>query len=151
MQIGDAAKSEQALITSIRVSDRQYPDALFHLASVYSLQKRFGDAEPLAREAVELDASSPEAHQELARALHGLDQSEAAEASALEALRLQPDNPQTYLILANIHLKLGEFVALLGDLDKYLEISPDGAEADQARQMRAQIFERMANIQPRTP
>jgi Flp pilus assembly protein TadD len=151
MQMGDTAKAEETLIASIRVSDRQYPDALFRLASLYSLQEHFADAEPLAREAVELDPNSPEAYQELARALHGLDQSAAAEASAREALRLQPDNPQTHLILANIHLKMGNFMALLEDLDTYLQISPDGPDADQARQMREQIFERMANIQPRTP
>ena len=88
-KMGDTAKSEEALRTSVDLSQRQYPEALTHLASFYSAEKRFADAEPLAREAVTLDPDSCEAHQELARALHGLDRSDEAEASALEAARIQ--------------------------------------------------------------
>jgi len=149
MKMGDAAKSEQALRTSIDVSQRKYVDALFSLAAVYSSEKRFSEAEALAREAVKVDPDSSKAHQELARALHGLDQSAAAEAGALEAARIQADDPQTYLLLANIHLKMRSYPALIRDLDTYLQLSPNGPEADQARRMREQIFEHMANIQPR--
>ena len=151
MKMGDTAKSEEALRTSIDLSQRQYPDALTHLASFYSAEKRFADAEPLAREAVTLEPDSCEAHQELARALHGLDRSDEAEASALEAARIQADNPQTYLILANIHLKLRKFPELIRDLDTFLQLAPEAPEADQARQMREQVLQRMANVQPRTP
>ena len=50
---------------------------------MYSSQKRFTEAEPLAREAVKVNAGSWEANLELARSLYGLDQSEEAEASAV--------------------------------------------------------------------
>jgi tetratricopeptide (TPR) repeat protein len=150
MKLGDTAKSEQALRTSIDVSKRNYADALFTLAAVYSGQKRFTDAEPLAREAVKVNAGSWEANLELARSLYGIDQTEEAEASALEALRIQPDSPPALLLLANIHLKLRNYPELIKDLDKYLELAPNGPQADQARQMREQVFNRMANIQPRT-
>jgi Tfp pilus assembly protein PilF len=149
--LGDAAKAEQMLRTSIEMSHRQYADALFNLAFLYSTQKRFAEAESLAREAVKLDPDSWRAHQELARALHGLDRSAEAEASAIQALHLQPDNPRTLLILANIHLRMRNYTELIRDLDHYLEIAPDGPEADQVRQMREQVLEGMANIQPRTP
>jgi Tfp pilus assembly protein PilF len=148
-KMGDTAMSEQMLLISIAMSQRQYVDALFNLAILYSDGERFADAEPLAREAVELDPNSWEALEELARALHGLDQGEAAEAAALEARDIQPDNPQTYLLLANIHLKARNYTALIRDLDNYLQREPDGPQADQARQMRGLVFERMANIQPR--
>jgi tetratricopeptide (TPR) repeat protein len=150
MKLGDTAKSEQMLRTSIDMSQRGYADPLFILASMYSGQKRFADAEAVAREAVKLNPDSWEANQELARALLGLEQGPAAEASALEALRVQPDNPQTHLMLANIHLRMRNYAALIRDLDTYLQLAPNGPEANQARQMREQIFERMANIQPRT-
>lgn len=149
MKLGDVAKSEQALRTSIDVSQRNYADALFTLAAVYSTQKRFADAEPLAREAVKVNAGSWEANLELARSLYGVDQNEEAEASALEALRIQPDSPPALLLLANIHLKLRNYPALIQDLDNYLELAPNGPQADQARQMREQVFNRIANIQPR--
>ena len=149
MSLGDAAKSEQMLSTSIEMSERGYADALFTLAAVYTAQKRFTEAEPVARDAVRLAPDSWQAHHELARALQGLDQGPAAEASALEALRVQPGNPQTLLLLANIHLRTRNYAALIKVLDTYLELAPDGRDAEQARQMREQVLERMANIQPR--
>jgi tetratricopeptide (TPR) repeat protein len=131
------------------MSERQYADALFLLASMYSAQKRFAEAETVAREAVSVDPRSRQAHHELARALHGQDLGTAAEASALEAVRLEPSNPQTFLLLANIHLRMRNYAALLKDLDQYLELDPEGRDAAQARQMREQVLEWIANIQPR--
>jgi Tfp pilus assembly protein PilF len=147
MRMGDPAMAEQMLNTSVVMSHRNYSDALFYLASLYTNQKRFADAEPLAHEAVTLDPISWEAHIELARALHGLGQSEQAEASALDAQRIQPDNPETYLVLANIHLKMAHYQALIDDLDKYLELQPNGPQADQARRMREQVYEALARRQ----
>jgi tetratricopeptide (TPR) repeat protein len=138
------------LRTSIAMSERGYADALFLLAAVYSAQKRFAEAEPLAREAVTLDPRSWQAHYELAGALHGLDLGTAAEASAVEAMRLDPGNLKSVLLLANIHLRMRNYAALLKDLDQYLELAPEGRDAAQARQMREQVLERMANVQPRS-
>ena len=149
MNLGDNAQSEKMLRTSIDMSERGYANALFTLAAVYSGQKRFAESEPVAREAVKLDPDSWQANHELARALHGLDQGAAAEASALQALRVEPRNAQTLLLLANIHLRMRNYTALIKDLDTYLELAPDGRDAEQARQMREQVLERMANIQPR--
>jgi Flp pilus assembly protein TadD len=148
MRMGDTAKSEQALLTSVTMSEHQYPEALLNLASMYSAEKRYADAEPLAHEAVDLDPLSVAARQELARALHGLGQGQAAEAAALEAKRLQPDDPQTYLILANIHLKANRYRALIRDLDQYLELEPDGPQAEQARNMRKVVLEHVPNAAP---
>ena len=149
MNLGETAQSEQMLRTSMEMSERQYADAFAFLAAMYSAQKRYAEAEPVAREAVTLDPRSWQAHHELAHALHGLDLGTAAEASALEAIRLDSGNPQTLLLLANIHLRMRNYTALLKDLDLYLALAPEGRDAAQARQMREQVLERMANIQPR--
>jgi len=150
MHLGDAAQSEQMLRTSIEMSERQYADAFALLAAMYSAQKRYAEAEPVAREAVTLDPRSWQAHYELACALHGMDLGTAAEASALEAIRADPGNLKSLLLLANIHLRMRNYAALLKDLDQYLQLAPEGRDAAQARQMREQVLERMANIQPRS-
>jgi lipopolysaccharide biosynthesis regulator YciM len=150
MSLGDMAKSEEMLSNSIEMSGRAYPDALFILAALYSGQQRYADAEPLAREAAKLNPLSWHANHELARALHGLDQEAEAETSALQALGAEPGNLQTILLLANIHLRMPNYPQLIRDLDTYLELAPDGPDAPQARQMREQVLERMANIQPRS-
>jgi tetratricopeptide (TPR) repeat protein len=149
MRLEDLAQAEKMLLTSVDMSERQYAEGLALLAAVYSDQKRFAEAETVAREAVSVDSRSWLAHYELARALHELGQGAAAEASALEAARLDPANLQAILLLANIHLRMRNYVALLRDLDLYLELAPEGPSAPQARQMREQVLERMANIQPR--
>jgi len=149
MNLGDTAKSEEMLSTSIEMSGRAYPDALSILAAVYSTGQRYAEAEPLAREAVKLDPLSWQANHELARALHGLNREAEAEASGLQALAAEPNNLQTILLLANIHLRMPSYADLIRDLDTYLELAPDGPDAQQARQMREQVLERMANIQPR--
>ena len=56
---------------------------------------------------------------------------------------------RSYLVLANIHLRLRNSSALLDDLNKYLELRPKGPEADHARQMREQVLAGLANVQPR--
>jgi Tfp pilus assembly protein PilF len=139
VKLDDPAKAEEMLRTSVDVSKHQYPEALYVLASLYSVQKRLADAEPLAREAVQISADSVPAHQELARALYGLDKYEEAEPVAMEAARLDAKIPQTYLLLADIHLKLQKYPEMIGDLDKYLELAPDGPQAEKARQVREQI------------
>jgi tetratricopeptide (TPR) repeat protein len=143
MMMGDTAQTEQALLTSISLSERKYPEALWLLASVYSGQQRYAEAETLAREATTLDPLSWSAHHELARALHGLDRPGAAEAAALEAKRINPDNAQIYLLLANIHMKMNSYEDLIGDLDAYLEREPEGPQAEQARKTRAAILEHL--------
>lgn len=151
LKMSDAAKSEEMLLKSIDMSKRKYPDALFTLAFAYSNQKRFADAEPLAREAVKLSPTTWDTNLEMARALHGLDRSAEAEPFALAAERIHPDDPPIHLMLANIHLKLRNYTALVGDLDSYLQLSPNGPEANQARQMRQQVLDRMAGAPPSTP
>ncbi len=96
IRLKDAANAEQILRKSIEVSHEKYVDALWLLAEFFSNDKRFADAEPLARKATSLDPDSWQANSELARALTspGLTIAEDdAEESAEKAVKLAPDNP----------------------------------------------------------
>ena len=134
--LGEMGPAEEAMRKSIALSSSQYSEALFLLAGLLNNTKRFPEAEALSRKGVELDQSSWHGHFEMARALSGLKRPEEAEKSATMARDLKPDNPAAYLVLANIHIQLRNYVALLKDLDTYLKISPSGPEADQARKTR---------------
>ena len=144
IRLGDAANAEMFLLKSIEVSHEKYVDALWLLAEFYSNDKRFADAQPLARKAVDLDPNSWQANSELARALVGLDQSEDAEESAEKAVKLAPDNPQLRLILANVHMNEDDYPALLDDLNTYLKLAPTGQFAEQARKQRDEVQQRLA-------
>ena len=147
LHLGNAPSSEQALRKSLQLSQQHYVDALFWLATLLSNGDRFSDAEPLARKAVELDPNSWQANSELARALLGLDRAAEAEKSALAAVKVRPDHPLLYLLLANIHGQLQNEPALLEDLNDYLKLAPAGPFADQVRQQRTQVQQALGDPQ----
>ncbi len=139
LRLGNAASAEQALRKSVDLSQDHYVDALYWLATLLSNAERFADAEPVARKGVELDPGSWQSNSELARALFGLNRPEEAEKSAMAAVKLRPDNPNLYLLLANIHDQLQNDQALLDDLNNYLRLAPNGPFATQVRQQRDQV------------
>jgi tetratricopeptide (TPR) repeat protein len=138
-ELGNVARSEQALRKSIDVSQQRYANAYFLLADLYVNAERFADAEPVARKGAALEGNSWKGHYELACALYGLDRDAEAETEAAAAAQLQPDGPETRLLLANIQINLRKYPAVLEDLDAYLKLAPNGAHADQARQLREQV------------
>jgi len=153
MNLNDLANSERALRKALDLSDQHYEIALFWLASLFSNGQKFAEAEPLARKAVELNANSWEANSELARALVGLGRAAEAEANALAASKLRPENANLHLLLANIHLELHNKAALLDDLNAYLKLAPTGPFAAQARQQRDEVQQELQGTQasPSTP
>src|SRR6266853_6423959 len=149
--LGEMGPAEEAMRKSIALSSNQYSEALFLLAGLLNNTKRFPEAENLSRQGVALDASSWHGHFEIARALTALKQPEEAEKSAKRARDLKPDNPAVYLILANIHIQVRDYAALLKDLDTYLKLSPNGPEADQARKTREELQAVMQQAKDQAP
>jgi Flp pilus assembly protein TadD len=145
-RLGDNAGAEQILHKTLTMNPN-YGDAYGALALVLCNEKKFEDAEPAARKAIELAPSSWEAKYELGRALYGLDRSGEAEPTVREAITLHADDGPMYLLLANIHVKLRNYPALLDDLNAYLKLVPTGASADQARQLRDKVEQALAKSQ----
>ncbi len=152
VQAKDADKAETALRKSMELSDQKYPRAFVYLASVFSDNKRFADAEPLARRGIELDANSWQGYHELTRALAGENRLPDAEDAAQTAVKLAPDEPELYLTLINIEGKLPNYRAMLANINAYLKVAPDGHAAEQIRTMRTQVQQALAKTQssPRT-
>jgi Tfp pilus assembly protein PilF len=143
--------SEDALKKAIEVSSSKYPDAIILLAELCNDQRRFHEAEPLARRAVALDDSSWHAHFALARALVGLQRGEDAEVSASESRDLKPDNSQVYLLLANAHMLEHRYFAVVQDFDAYLKLEPEGPQSDNIRQRRDRLQQELQNAPPQQP
>jgi Flp pilus assembly protein TadD len=145
VNLRDSANAEASLRKSYDLSGGKYIDACFLLAKLLSLNHRFAEAEPIARKGVEVDPNSWQANEELARALMGLNRFEEAESNAVQADTLKPDQPAIQLVLADIHLKLRNYPALLDNLNAYLKLAPTGAQADKVRQARDQLQGKLAN------
>ncbi len=154
MKLGDAANSEEMLrksIALIELSDERYVEPYVILASLFTTEERFAEAAPLARKAVELDSGTWQGYHELARALYGLDDFTGAQEHATTAAELNPDNAQTFLLLANIHGRLRDYPKLLNDLNTYLDLAPNGPQADQVRATREQVRQALDNAPTEAP
>jgi tetratricopeptide (TPR) repeat protein len=147
LDLGDKTNTEDALKKSIDVSQQHYAEAYLALAGLYVDAQRFGDAEPIARKGTELDDESWKGHYELACALFGLDRVAEAETEARTAADRQPQEAETDLLLANIHIELHKYSAVVEDVNTYLKLEPNGAHAEQARHLRDQIQTAMQKAQ----
>lgn len=145
--LGQIPQAEQAFRKSIELSESKYPAVYFRLASLFCDNRRFAEAEPLARRGLELDSNAWQGHFELARALLGLKQLEAAEKNAQEARTRNSSFPPLYLVLANIHIHTQNYAALVEDLDAYLKLDPNGPMSQQARETRDKIKASLAKAQ----
>jgi len=144
-QLQEMTNAEEALQKSIDLSSGQYADALFTLAALQTDMKRYTEAADTSRRGMTADASSWRGPFELARAQAALKQPEEAEKNALRSRDLMPDNSAVYLLLANIHIQRKDYPSLLRDLDEYLRLAPDGADADRARKTREEVKAMSAN------
>ena len=151
MEMHDNLQAETALRKSLDLSDQKYLVACALLANLLSDDRRFTDAELVARKAVDLDANSWQANAQLGRALLGLDRAAEAEKSVQAAVNLKPDQANLYLLLTNIHLRQLNYQATLNDMDMYLKLAPDGTAAEQVRSMREKVQQALANRQPSQP
>jgi Flp pilus assembly protein TadD len=151
VKMKDATRAEDSLRKSAELSQERYPDAFFLLAALFSSSGKFADAEQEARKAVELDPNSWHAQSEMAHALFGLQRANEAETYAQAAVKLRPDNPTLYLLLADIHMDLRNSSALLEDLNSYLKLAPNGPFADQARRQRDELQQRSQNSEASPP
>jgi len=143
IRLKDLPSAEKALRKSIELSSAKYAPPLMLLAMVLNDQNRADDAQPVARQSI---AAAPQAwrgHYELARSLYSRRQVPEAEAAASTARALQPESPDVYLLLSEIHRSTHNAPALLQDFDTYLKLAPRGPAAPRVRQLREQLLEYM--------
>jgi len=76
-----------------------------------------------------------------------LNRVDAAEKIAEEAHRHNPDYPLLHLLLANVHIRKGDYSALFRDLDAFLKLEPKGPMSEQVRQTREKLQRVLAKAQ----
>jgi Tfp pilus assembly protein PilF len=127
------ADAESAFRKSIELSHESFAQAYVGLAEVLSNTGRYGEAEPVANRAVELQPDMWEDLMELARAQMGLGKLGEAEKNALAARKLNVSAAPLHLLLANIHIHKADYQSAAEDLETYLRIQPDGPSSEKAR------------------
>lgn len=148
---GHAAEARASLQESIGLSKSKYPDAIFDLADVFNDVGNYSEAEPLAKQVIDLDVSSWHGYFERARALLGLKRYADAQENASKAIELDPGNGQAYVILTNIHIAMHDYPAAVRDIDGYLNLDSNSPTADAMRSTRAQLTKAIANMKKAKP
>ncbi|MGA2481888.1 MAG: tetratricopeptide repeat protein [Candidatus Acidiferrales bacterium] len=137
--LGDPTSAEASYRKAIELSLEKYPEAMLRLATMLNDASRFAEAEPPLRKTLALSDSSWRAYFELTRALIGQKRLAEAIDSAAKARDLKPDNPQTYILLYNLHIQANKYDLAVSDADGYLKLVPSGPASDRMRRMRDQV------------
>jgi tetratricopeptide (TPR) repeat protein len=146
--LGDSTTAEESLHKSIDLSSHEYPEAIFYLAGIFNISKRFEDAESLARQGLALDNASWRGQLELAKALFGMKRLAEAEQCASKSRDLNPHSPPTYIMLADIHIAMRQYASALQDTDAYLKLDPNGPASKQVRATHDQLDRALQKAQP---
>jgi tetratricopeptide (TPR) repeat protein len=144
LTMGKAEDAEKSFRKSIEVSGDKYGEADVGLGKVLLDKGNAVDAEKTLRHGVELNPNSSRGFYELGRAQLNNKEIPDAEKSAEQARSLAPDYLAVYRLLANIHVQEKNYPALLQDLDAYIKLDPDSAAGARAKQMRAEIQQKIA-------
>ncbi len=149
-RLGRVAEAETQLRACIAGSGQTHEDSYVSLASLLSNQQRYKEAEPFARKATELNPERWDGQFELARALGGVNRLHEALQVAKLVQEKNPGFADVHLLMANFHIRRGDRRSLVGALDDYLKLRPEGPASDQARATRRQVLEAMrrANAEP---
>ena len=145
LAMGQRADAEKSFEKSIEISADKYGDADVGLGAMLLDRGELSAAEKSIRRGIELSPQFWLGFYELGRAL--LDQHNIAEAqkSAEQAKALAPLTPVVYRLLSNIHLQQKDYPALIEDLDAYIKLDPDSPAGVRAKQMRAEVQEKISS------
>jgi tetratricopeptide (TPR) repeat protein len=155
-QLGRTQDAEESFRKSIEVSGDKYGDASIGLGTLLFEKGRTKEAELDLGRGVQLNPNSWLGHFQLGKIELSENRLDDAQKSAELAKTLAPNAPIIYRLLANIHMKQGDYPALLQDLDSYIKLDPDSPAGLRARELRAQVLQKIENQSsntqsPRTP
>jgi len=136
LRLSREEEAVQAFQKAIDLSGGHYAWAQFALGLLLCRRGECAEAETVIRQGMDQDGGSATGHLFLSVALFRLNRLEEAEKSAREALMRKPGFALTYLVLADVHGRRGEYARQLQNLDAYLKLEPDGPASKRVREVR---------------
>jgi tetratricopeptide (TPR) repeat protein len=143
VSLGKREDAETSFRKSIELSGDKYCEADVGLGTLMLDRLDFAQGEKTLRRGVELNPDYWLGQYELGRALLNQDKLAEALKSADQAKSLAPSAAIVYRLLSNIHLRQKDYPALLADIDSYVKLDPDSAAGIRAKQLRAQVAEKV--------
>jgi tetratricopeptide (TPR) repeat protein len=112
-------------------------EARLHLAMALLNQKKFADALPEYVAAADLDKTSVTPHYYVGIIKYEAGETDNSVSAFERAKSLNGDKPYPMLhkYLASLYLKKSQWAQAVAEMEKYLEQSPDAADAEQIRKL----------------
>ena len=120
--------------------NRNSPEPLVNLASLYLDQDKPDRAAEVSQEAVKNDSKNGPALFNLGLALYKLARLDKAEDAFVKALQFAPKMFQVHLALANVYMKLRQYDRMADHLTTYLDENPSAPEREQVEKLRDQAL-----------
>jgi Flp pilus assembly protein TadD len=146
-QLKQLEEAQAALQKSSELSANKYGHANMALGMILADQKKFSEAEKSLLLSVEAEPASWMGQFQLGRVYYSENRLTDAEKNLERARELKPDAPGIHRMLALVHLRLHNSAAALEDLNAYIKLDPDSAAGLQAKRMRDQVQQSLAQAQ----
>jgi tetratricopeptide (TPR) repeat protein len=124
---------------SVDMSEQKYGPGFVGLGTLAIDKRDDAAGEKLVRQGVTLSPDFWLGHYELGRVLFNEGKTDDAGKAAEQAKSLAPNEPITYRLLTNIHIKQKDYRAAVADIDQYVKLDPDSAAGRRAKEIRDQL------------
>ena len=149
LRLGELEKADAALEQAIKLDSEAF-EPLVNRGIVLVTWKKYAEAEPLLRKALELKDQSPVAHYFLGQALANLGNFDAAEKELTVAVETGGEQmKEAHRLLAIIYSSRGDKKRAAAELETYLKLAPNAPDAEQLRRVARQF--RGLEPSPATP
>ena len=144
LDLGHEDEAQLAFQQSIDASRGHYAQPFFAMSMLLCGQRKYAEAEPIIRRALELAPDVRPGKLILDWVLFGLKRVDQAERLEREVLVQDPTLAPAHLLLSDIYNHRNDYSAALSELHAYLELKPDGVLSEQVRGIERSLKQRLA-------
>ena len=137
LALHDQGQAEKRFRKSVEVSEKKYGDADIALGTLLLQRKEMGEGESYLRDGLRLNPNSWPGQFALGELEISKGHLEAAEAAALKAAQLAPQQAPVYRLLGVIYFRERNYRALIPALDSYIALDPESPAGIRAKELRA--------------
>lgn len=145
LELGKHNDAEVNFRKSIETSKNTYGEPVIGIGTTLLDKADNAGGEKMIRRGLELSPNFWLGYYELGRACLAQNHLADARKAGEQARSLMPNAAIVYRLLANVHMREKDYPALLGDIDSYLKIDPNGAGSGLAREMREKVMQEIGD------
>ena len=135
LKLNRLQEADAAFQSALKIDPESFP-ALINRGIANIMMKRYGEAVPILRKALKTDEESAVGHYFLGQSLANLGLFDEAEKELLTALKLgKEEMKEAHRILAIIYSTRGDKKKAADELETYLKLAPDTADAETLKEM----------------